>query len=67
MNCWSYMADKRASEYGPHSRSKVGDRSVLNSMEARQAKPLGVMRYVLVISLALVIIGFVIAYVVQRI
>jgi len=40
---------------------------VLNETEARQAKPLGVMRYVLVISLAVVIVGFVFAYLVHGI
>jgi len=60
------MADKRAPEYRNH-RLEADGRTVLNEMEARQAKPLGVMRYVLVISLAVVIVGFVFAYLVHGI
>jgi len=60
------MADKRAPEYGDH-RLEADGRPVLNETEARQAKPLGVMRYVLVISLAVVIVGFVFAYLVHGI
>ena len=60
------MADKRAPEYGDH-RLDADGRPVLNATEARQAKPLGVMRYVLVISLAIVIVGFVFSYLVHGI
>jgi len=40
--------------------------AVLNENRARQAVPLGHMRYVLIISLALVIAGFIIFYVLLR-
>jgi len=60
------MADNRAPEYGRHQEKAPNQQPVLNETEARQAKPLGVMRYVLTISLALVIIGFAIVYVIHR-
>ncbi|HZT18305.1 MAG TPA: hypothetical protein VFA23_02820 [Dongiaceae bacterium] len=37
-------------------------RRVLSGVEARQGVKLGVMRYVLVISIGLVIVGFIVAY-----
>jgi hypothetical protein len=61
------MADKRAPEYSDHPASEAHGRPVLTDIEARQAKPLGVMRYVLVVSLTLVIIGFAVAYLVHGI
>jgi hypothetical protein len=56
------LSDKRAPDYGRHEEPGRDGRQVLNANEARQAKPMGVMRYVLTISLALVVIGFAIAY-----
>ena len=55
--------ENRAPEYdkdAPHQRP--ADHPVLSETEARQAVPTGHMRYVLVISLALVIIAFGIIY-----
>ena len=42
------------------------DKRVVSDMEAKQGIKLGVMRYVLVISMSLVVLGFVVAWVVQR-
>jgi hypothetical protein len=55
---------------GPEARRGQGagpeDKRVLTDMEAKQGVKLGRMRYVLVISMSLVILGFVMAWVVQR-
>jgi hypothetical protein len=42
------------------------DKRVISGIEAKSGIKLGVMRYVLVISLSLVIIGFALTWVVQR-
>jgi hypothetical protein len=42
------------------------DKRVVSGMEAKSGIKLGVMRYVLVVSMSLVIIGFALAWVVQR-
>lgn len=55
--------EKRAPEYdkdAPHNRP--ADHPVVSATEARQAVPLGHMRYVLAISLTLVIVAFAIIY-----
>jgi len=56
--------ESRAPEYNEASRpaSRHPDSPVLNETEARQAVPLGHMRYVLGISLALVIVAFAVIY-----
>jgi hypothetical protein len=58
------MTGKAAPEYEtndePASRPDHG--AVLSSNRARQSVPLGHMRYVLAISLALVIAGFIVLY-----
>ena len=55
---------------GPKARRGEGagpeDKRVVSDMEAKQGIKLGVMRYVLVISMSLVVLGFVVAWVVQR-
>lgn len=56
--------ETRAPEYeegGPHR--SLPDHPVLNETEARQAVPTGHMRYVLAISLALVIVAFGLIYI----
>lgn len=62
------MTGKPAPEYEandePASRPDRG--AVLDANRARQSVPLGRMRYVLAISLALVIIGFVVLYLLLR-
>ena len=59
-----YLTGKAAPEYEtndePASRPDHG--AVLSSNRARQSVPLGHMRYVLAISLALVIAGFIVLY-----
>lgn len=64
------MAENRtAPEYkSPDDRSASGPHhgAVLDANRARQAVPLGRMRYVLIISLALVIAGFVAFYLLLR-
>jgi hypothetical protein len=53
------IAEKRAPEYDQEPpRRGPADHPVLNETEARQAVPVGHMRYVLAISLALVILAF---------
>jgi len=42
------------------------DKRIVSGMDAKQGIKLGVMRYVLVVSMSLVIIGFALACVVQR-
>jgi hypothetical protein len=42
------------------------DKRVISGMDAKSGIKLGVMRYVLVVSMSLVIIGFALAWVVQR-
>jgi len=56
------MTDVRAPEYGSHQETGRQGQPVLNETEARQAQPMGVMRYVLTISMALTVIGFCVAY-----
>jgi len=56
--------EDRAPEYdeGVQRRRSLPDNRVLNETEARQAVPVGHMRYVLAISLALVIVAFAVIY-----
>ena len=60
----------RTTVSGPEARRGAGaepeDRRVLSGMEAKQGVKLGVMRYVLLISVSLVVIGFVVAWALQR-
>ena len=42
------------------------DKRVVSGMDAKSGIKLGVMRYVLIVSMSLVIIGFALAWVVQR-
>jgi len=42
------------------------DKRVVSGMDAKSCIKLGVMRYVLIVSMSLVIIGFALAWVVQR-
>ena len=42
------------------------DKRVVSGMDAKSGIKLGVMRYVLIVSMTLVIIGFALAWVVQR-
>jgi hypothetical protein len=55
---------------GPEARRGQGarpeDKRVISGIEAKQGVKLGVMRYVLIISMSLVILGFVVVWVVQR-
>ena len=55
---------------GAEARRGLGagpeEKRVLSGMEAKQGIKLGVMRYVLIISMTLVVIGFVVAWAVQR-
>lgn len=55
---------------GPEARRGDGarpeDKRVLTSIEAKQGVKLGVMRYVLVISMSLVIVGFIVAWAIGR-
>lgn len=64
------MAAKRAPEYqqvddpkNPHPE----ERKVMQDNEARQALPIGRMRYVLMVGIVLVVIGFVVVYLAQKI
>lgn len=64
------MESKRAPEYqqvddpkNPHPEEPKR----LEATEARQALPIGRMRYVLVVGVVLVVIGFVVVYVGQKI
>ena len=62
-----HMASKTAPEYKSHTDEPVSapERGeVVNETRARQAVPIGRMRYVLAISMALVIVGFVVLYLV---
>ncbi len=56
--------ETRAPEYDDEAKalSRHPDSQVLNETEARQAVPVGHMRYVLGISLALVVIAFAVIY-----
>jgi hypothetical protein len=59
------MADETAPEYKSRTDEPVSapeHGAILNENRAREALPLGRMRYVLAISMALVIIGFVALY-----
>jgi len=59
------MPEQQAPEYGderPAHTVAEESRPVLNSTKTRQAVPLGRMRYVLAVSLALVIAGFTAVY-----
>jgi hypothetical protein len=63
------MAAKRAPEYqqvddpkNPHPE----ERKVMQANEARQALPIGHMRYVLTIGIILVVIGFLAVYLAQK-
>ena len=63
------MSKKTAPEFeSPDDQLEPGsDRgAIMNENRARQAVALGQMRYVLAISLALVIAGFIVLYVVMR-
>jgi len=63
------MSGKSAPEYeSPNDKpaSRPGHGAVLNSNRARQSVALGRMRYVLAISLALVIAGFIVLYLLLR-
>jgi hypothetical protein len=55
---------------GPEARRGQGarpeDKRVISGIEAKQGVKLGVMRYVLVISMCLVVLGFFVAWVVER-
>jgi len=42
------------------------DKRVVSGMDAKSGIKLGVMRYVLIVSMSIVIIGFALAWVVQR-
>lgn len=55
-------SDDRAPEYDESIQRQPPGHAVLNETEARQAIPVGHMRYVLGISLALVIIAFAAIY-----
>jgi len=56
-------SEDRAPEYDERvQRHRLKDPAVLNETEARQAVPVGHMRYVLAISLALVIVAFAVIY-----
>jgi hypothetical protein len=63
-----FMPDKPAAPEYKDDRlaPRLEHGAVLNENRARQAVPLGHMRYVLIISLALVIAGFIILYVLMR-
>jgi hypothetical protein len=54
-----------ASETQPHVVSGPEDKRVISGIEAKQGVKLGVMCYVLIISMSLVVLGFV-AWVVER-
>jgi hypothetical protein len=54
--------EDRAPEYDEKVPRRSPDHPVLNATEARQAVPTGHMRYVLGISLALVIVAFSVIY-----
>jgi hypothetical protein len=59
------MASKTAPEYKSRTDEPVSSPehgAVVNENRARQAVPIGRMRYVLAISMALVIVGFVALY-----
>jgi hypothetical protein len=63
------MTAERAPEYkqvddpkNPHPE----ERKVMQDNEARQAVPVGRMRYVLTIGIILVVIGFIVVYLAQK-
>jgi hypothetical protein len=58
------MAGKSAPEYKSRTDELVSSDhgAVVNENRAREAVPVGRMRYVLAISMALVIVGFVVLY-----
>jgi hypothetical protein len=63
------MATKRAPEYQQVADSKnphPEERKVMQANEVRQALPVGRMRYVLTIGIALVVVGFIAVYFIER-